>query len=182
MDNRSPTLDRATVATFGATADAVVLRAFHTVVETRLPSPVFRMMAEQIMYAPFSNTAYLTMARRFEWTFDDFVHLYSRDCGFWSVASYLGYRYVPLRVRYLYVSGATLCWKHGDLLSSLPNDLWCCFFLVIAAVCTSSFAFVVVPHATFTAAHIPPRTPAGKLSRLIVVTPYTFFGTSILGC
>ena len=121
MDNRSPTLDRvATVATFGATADAVVLRAFHTVVETRLPSPVFRMMAEQIMYAPFSNTAYLTMARRFEWTFDDFVHLYSRDCGFWSVASYLGYRYVPLRVRYLYVSGATLCWNtwRSSLVSS----------------------------------------------------------------
>lgn len=112
LDDRTLSLDRiATVATFGATADAVALRAFHVAVETRLPSPLFRMLAEQVMYAPFSNTAYLTMAKKTDWTFDDFTRLYSRDCSFWSVASYVGYRYVPLRIRYLYVSGATLCWN-----------------------------------------------------------------------
>ena len=112
LDQRAPAASRvAAVATFGATADAVALRAFHVAVETRLPSPLFRMIAEQVLYAPVSNTAYLTLTKKTNWTIDDFARLYSRDCGFWGVASYVGDRYVPLRVRYLYVSGATLCWN-----------------------------------------------------------------------
>ena len=74
LDDRTLSLDRiATVAMFGATADAVALRAFHVAVETRLPSPLFRMLAEQVRYAPFSNTAYLTMAKKTDWTCDEFT-------------------------------------------------------------------------------------------------------------
>ena len=100
----------ASVVSLGATADALCLRAFHVAVESRLPSPIFRTLAEQVMYAPCSNSGYLWVTRG-RWTWHDFQELYARDCTFWSIASYAGYKWVPLRVRYLYVSGASLVWN-----------------------------------------------------------------------
>ena len=50
------------VAAVGAVGDAVCLRAFHAVVDRRLPNPVLRVACEQLCYAPFSTAGYLTVA------------------------------------------------------------------------------------------------------------------------
>lgn len=97
----------------GATTDAFVLRSFHRVVDRRLPSPFLRMLAEQSMYAPLSNMGYLTLVHGRQWEWDEWRRVYARDCLFWPVASYIGYRYVPFPQRYLYVSFATLVWTTG---------------------------------------------------------------------
>ena len=95
----------------GATGDAVFLRAFHRTVERRLPSPFLRMVAEQALYSPPSNAAYLTVARGgLDWTAQDWWRVYRNDCAFWPFASFVGYRFVPFSIRYLYVSFASLVW------------------------------------------------------------------------
>jgi len=113
IEGRQPTKERVVpVAMMGATGDALCLRSFHYAVERCLPHPILRTLAEQALYAPVSNTAYLTLAKRgLDWDFQDFKSLYLRDCAFWSVASYAGYSLVPFHVRYLYVSGASLLWS-----------------------------------------------------------------------
>ena len=97
---------RVTVA--GATGDAVCLRAFHGVVDRRLPNPLLRTLAEQTLYAPWSTAGYLTVVRtNTQWTWDDFWMLYQRDMAFWGCTSFLGYRYVPRTSRFLYISTAS---------------------------------------------------------------------------
>ncbi len=96
----------------GATADTVFLRFFHKMVDKKLPAPLLRVVAEQAIYAPCSNAAYLTLAKgSFSWEYKDWETLYVRDCTFWPFVSYIGYRFVPLRTRWLYVSFATLGWN-----------------------------------------------------------------------
>jgi hypothetical protein len=100
------------VVIWGATVDSVFLRGFHHLVERRLPNPVLRVACEQLCYSPLSNAAYLTNVKQgFSWSIDDWVRLYSRDCLFWPGVSYMGYRLVPLRVRFLYISTASLAWN-----------------------------------------------------------------------
>ena len=113
MDERSPEpLRLLSVAATGATADSVVLRAFHFAVEKRLPTPLLRTLAEQALYAPMSNAGYLTLAHGgWHWTRQEYAQLYLRDCSFWTGVSFIGYKFVPLHIRYLYVSGATLVWN-----------------------------------------------------------------------
>lgn len=95
----------------GAFADVFLLRRFHFLVEKKLPRPILRTIAEQLIYSPFSNAGYLTIARGVTWTFDDWTRIYMRDLSFWPVASFIGYRFVPVRSRYLYVSFASLVWN-----------------------------------------------------------------------
>ena len=97
--------------TIGAFADVFLLRRFHFMVERKLPFPFMRTLAEQLLYSPLSNAGYLTIARGISWTFDDWTRVYLRDWSFWPVASYIGYRFVPVGSRYLYVSFATLVWN-----------------------------------------------------------------------
>ena len=97
----------------GATADALLLRSFHRAVDRRLPSPFRRMLAEQCLYSPLSNMGYLTLVHGMKWEWEEWRRVYARDCLFWPVASYIGYRYVPFPTRYLYVSMATLVWTTG---------------------------------------------------------------------
>ena len=113
IENRTPTKERIVpVAMMGATGDALCLRGFHFAVDKYLPHPLLRTAAEQVMYAPFSNSCYLTLAKgHLDWTFDDFKQLYVRDAAFWTIASYTGYACVPFHIRYLYVSGASLLWS-----------------------------------------------------------------------
>ena len=95
----------------GATGDAILLRGFQGIVERRVPNPLLRTMAEQLVYSPLSNGAYLTVARGgMGWTLKDWWRVYRNDCAFWPMASYIGYRFVPFHVRYLYVSGCSLLW------------------------------------------------------------------------
>lgn len=113
LESREPTKERVlSVAALGATGDALCLRGFHYAVDRCLPHPILRTLAEQALYAPVSNSSYLTIANRgLHWDFEDFKRLYVRDCAFWSVASYVGYSFVPFQVRYLYVSGSSLFWS-----------------------------------------------------------------------
>lgn len=105
----------------GATGDAILLRGFHGIVEQRVPSPFLRMLTEQLVYSPLSNGAYLTVARGgMDWTFKDWWRVYRNDCAFWPVASYVGYRFVPFQVRYMYVSGCSLLW--GTWRSALVSN------------------------------------------------------------
>ncbi len=100
------------IVAWGATADSIFLRRFHHIVERRLPNPLLRMACEQMCYSPVSNASYLTIARQgLSWTFDDWARIYTRDCVFWPIVSYMGYRLVPLRARFLYVSTASLVWN-----------------------------------------------------------------------
>ena len=98
-----------TVAVSGATADSIFLRTFHRTVDARLPSPIVRTLSEQCMYAPLSNAAYLTITHP-HWDVHDWWTLYSTDCMYWPVMSYIGYRYIEFNRRYLYVSMATVVW------------------------------------------------------------------------
>ena len=113
LENRTPTKERIVpVATMGATGDALCLRGFHYAADRLLPHPLLRTAAEQAMYAPLSNSCYLSLAKGgLDWTFDDFKRLYVRDAAFWTFASYAGYAWVPFHVRYLYVSGASMIWS-----------------------------------------------------------------------
>lgn len=110
LQNHPPDPERvARVTVLGATGDAVCLRAFHGVVERRLPSPLFRTMCEQVCYAPLSTAGYLTVARGdWTWTRGEFVDIFQRDMAFWGCTSYVGYRFVPLGHRYLYISAASV--------------------------------------------------------------------------
>ena len=95
----------------GACADVFCLRQFHFFVETNLSSPVKRMLAEQLVYSPLSNAGYLYLAKGSEWSLDEWAKVYMRDWSFWPLASYVGYRFVPVHSRYLYISFATLAWN-----------------------------------------------------------------------
>lgn len=96
---------------FGATTDALFLRHFHKIVDKKIPSPLFRMICDQTICAPLYNTGYLTLVKGFSWKFDDFLQVYKRDIMFWPCVSFLGYRYIPTRQRYLYVSAMTMVWN-----------------------------------------------------------------------
>lgn len=100
------------IVAWGSTADSIFLRRFHHIVERRLPNPLLRMACEQLCYSPVSNASYLTIVKQgFSWTFDDWAHVYTHDCTFWPLVSFIGYRLVPLPARFLYVSTASLVWN-----------------------------------------------------------------------
>ena len=102
----------ARVICYGATADSIVLRRFHHIVERRIPHPFFRMVCEQLCYSPLSNATYMTVATGgFSWTAHDWARIYATDCCFWPMVSFMGYRFVPVRSRFLYVSAASLVWN-----------------------------------------------------------------------
>lgn len=102
-----------TVTALGATGDAVCLRAFHAVMDRRVPVAALRVVCEQVAYAPLSTGAYLSVVRGgwSSWDWDEFRTLYLRDMMFWSGTSYAGYRLVPLTHRYLFISAASLVWN-----------------------------------------------------------------------
>lgn len=102
----------ARVVCYGATTDSIFLRRFHYIVERRIPNPLLRMACEQLLYSPVSNMSYLTVATGgFSWSFQDWARIYSADCMFWPFISFVGYRFIPVRVRFLYVSAASLAWN-----------------------------------------------------------------------
>ena len=101
----------AKVAGFGGLGDSLAMRTFHRTVDRRIPSPFVRMLTEQCLYAPVSNAAYLTAVKSWEWTAKDWWDIYSTDCTFWPAVSFLGYKYVCLERRYVYVSVATVVWN-----------------------------------------------------------------------
>lgn len=112
----------ARIATVGATGDALLLRGFHGVVDRRLPNPLLRTVAEQLLFAPCADAGYLTLRHGSwsRWSWDEFRDVYVRDLAFWPVVSYCGYRFVPLQRRFLWVTGATLVWN--SLRSSAAHD------------------------------------------------------------
>lgn len=101
----------ATIMITGATVDSICLRAFHVAIDARIPSPFIRMLCEQATCAPLYDAGYLTLVKGSEWTWDEWWSVYRKDCAFWPMASYIGYRFVATERRYLYVSCATLAWS-----------------------------------------------------------------------
>lgn len=103
----------ARVAVAGATGDALLLSQFHRVVDRRLPSPLARVIGEQLLYAPAADAAYLTLRHGSvgRWTWDEFRDVYAHDLAFWPAASWVGYRFVPLERRFLWVTACSLAWN-----------------------------------------------------------------------
>ena len=95
----------------GATADSLLIRAYHIGIDQRIKSPLIRMSLEQIFIAPFYDAGYLTIVQGLSWSFDDFWKIYKHDCCFWPMVSYAGYRFVPTKTRYIYVSLMSLVWS-----------------------------------------------------------------------
>ena len=113
ISKRDPDTARTTrTVVFGATGDAICLRAFHKVVDTHIKFPFVRMLSEQLLYSPFSNMSYLTIVKQgFDWNLSEFVTVYKNDCMYWPFVSYIGYKFVPFHIRYAYVSTASLVWN-----------------------------------------------------------------------
>jgi hypothetical protein len=112
LSNRDISKDRAfRTVLCGATADSVLLRAYHIGIDSRIKSPVVRMGIEQICIAPFYDAGYLTVVNGNSWSLNDWWEIYKHDCCFWPIVSYAGYRFVPTKTRYIYVSCMSLVWS-----------------------------------------------------------------------
>jgi hypothetical protein len=102
--------DTTKVVVAGATADSILLRKFHFIIDKKFKSPLVRMTCEQIIVAPVYDSAYL-MLRTNSWSFNEWWKIYKTDCVFWPFASFIGYKYVKTNHRFLYVSSMSMLWN-----------------------------------------------------------------------
>lgn len=104
---------------FGSFVDSVLMRKFHTYIDTKAISSVQKMILEQVTIAPLVGSGFLLLHNNF--SVYNLKDIFMDDCKFWPFASFLGYRFVSTNHRYLYNGFASVIWNNYRILNYTDN-------------------------------------------------------------